>query len=562
MRELPHGTVTFLFTDIEGSTRLLQELGPDEYAEALAEHRSCLRDAFTAHGGVEVDTQGDAFLAAFPEASGAVAAAEQAQRALAQGPVQVRIGIHSGEPLVTAEGYVGIDVHRGARVMSAGHGGQVLISEACYALLDEDSRLTNLGRHRLKDLTEPQTLYQLGQREFPPLKTLYQTNLPVQPTPLVGRDLELAEVLELLSASRLLTLTGAGGSGKTRLALQAAAELVDDYKDGVWWVSLAAVRDPELVDPTIAAVLGAKENLAQFIDEGRMLLLLDNLEQVLSCAPALAELLRSCPNLKLLITSRAPLRITGEQEYEVPLLQEAEATELFTQRARQVRPAFEPDEHVVEICRRLDGLPLALELAAVRTKLLPAEQILERLGRSLELLTTGARDVPERQRTLRATIQWSYQLLAEDEKRLCARLAAFAGSFDLEAAREISGAALDTLEALVDQSLLAKPRAGVSSCSRRSESTHSSGSTSSARRGTQALPRSLLSDPRRVDRAAVVHRRSAPRARRDPGRLRQPAGGDRAGARAGAGRCRPAARRCSGDVLARPRACHRGRSLD
>jgi predicted ATPase/class 3 adenylate cyclase len=457
---LPTGRVTFLFTDIEGSTMLLQELGPDGYAEALAEQRRCLRAAFAAHDGVEVDTQGDAFFAAFPEASGALAAAEQAQFALASGPIRVRIGIHSGEPLVTTEGYVGIDVHRGARVMGAGHGGQVLVTEATHALLHEDSHLINLGRHRLKDLTEPQTLYQLGEREFPPLKTLYQTNLPVQPTPLVGRDVELAEVLELLSASRLLTLTGAGGSGKTRLALQAAAEVVDDYKDGVWWVSLAAVRDPELVVPTIAAVLGAREQLAQFLDERRLVLLLDNLEQILPGASALAELLASCPNLKLLATSRAPLRIAGEQEYEVPLLREAAATELFTQRARQVRPAFEPNEHVVEICRRLEGLPLALELAAVRTKLLSAEQILERLGQSLELLTTRARDVPERRRTLRATIEWSYQLLDEEEKRLYARLAAFAGSFDLEAAEAVGGAGLDTLEALVDQSLLRQAHGG------------------------------------------------------------------------------------------------------
>jgi predicted ATPase/class 3 adenylate cyclase len=460
MHHLPSGNVTFLFTDIEGSTRLLHELGSDGYAEALAEHRRCLRDAFAAHGGVEVDTQGDAFFAAFPEASAAVAAAEQAQHALASGPIRVRIGIHSGKPLVTTEGYVGIDVHRGARVMSAGHGGQVLVSEAAYALLRDDSRLTDLGRHRLKDLTEPQTLYQLGEREFPPLKTLYQTNLPVQPTPLVGRGVELAEVLELLYASRLLTLTGAGGSGKTRLALQAVAELVDDFKDGVWWISLAAVRDAELVLPSVAAVLGAQEDLVQFVGEKRMLLLLDNLEQVLACGPALAALLGSCPNLTLLATSRAPLRIRGEQEYEVPLLPEAEAAELFTQRARQVKPAFEPDEHVAEICRRLDGLPLALELAAVRAKLLSPEQILERLGRSLELLTSGMRDVPERQRTLRATIEWSYQLLDEEEQRLFAHLAMFAGSFDLEAAEEIGRARLDVLEALVDHSLLRRTHQG------------------------------------------------------------------------------------------------------
>jgi len=460
MRPLPSGTVTFLFSDIEGSTRLLDELGAAAYAAALAEHRRLMREAFAAHGGVEVDTQGDAFFVAFPEADGALAAAAQAQTGLAEGPIRVRMGIHSGEPLLTEEGYVGIDVHRGARVMNAGHGGQVLVSESTYLLVDGDSKLVELGRHRLKDLTEPQPLYQLGKHDFPPLKTLYQTNLPVQPTPLVGREAELAEVLALLSSTRLVTLTGPGGSGKTRLALQAAAELVDDYPQGVWWVSLAALRDPELVEPTIARVVGAKDGLAEHVRSQKALLLLDNFEQVVEAAPRIAALLSGAPELRLLVTSRERLAIAAEHEYPVPTLLADEAVALFTTRARQLKPGFEPDEAVAEICRRLDGLPLAVELAAARVKLLRTEQILERLGWSLELLTAGPRDAPERQRTLRATIEWSYDLLDGDEKVLFVRLAVFAGSFDLEAAQAVCGAGLDSLAALVDKSLLRQTEEG------------------------------------------------------------------------------------------------------
>ena len=259
MRELPSGTVTFLFTDIEGSTRLLHELG-DAYADALAEHRRVLRDAFERHDGVEVDTQGDAFFVAFARAGGALEAAREAQAGLEEGPIRVRIGVHTGEPLVTDEGYVGIDVHRAARIAAVGHGGQVLVSAATTALVDPSNTvLLDLGEHRLKDLTAPERLYQLGDGEFPPLKSLNQSNLPEQPTPFVGREKELAEVLRLVGDPdvRLLTLTGSGGSGKTRLAVQAAAEVVDEHEHGVWWVGLQAVRDPELVLPTIAATLGA-----------------------------------------------------------------------------------------------------------------------------------------------------------------------------------------------------------------------------------------------------------------------------------------------------------------
>jgi predicted ATPase len=454
MRPLPSGTVTFLFSDIESSTRLLDELGAQAYAAALAEHRRVMRNAFEAHGGVEVDTQGDAFFAAFPEAEGALAAAAQAQGALAKGPIRVRMGIHSGEPLLTEEGYVGIDVHRAARVMGAGHGGQVLVSQETYRLLDGHDGLSELGSHRLKDLIEPQPLYQLGDAAFPPLKTLYQTNLPVQPTPLVGREAELGTVLKLLAETRLLTLTGAGGSGKTRLALQAATEVVDDYKDGVWWVSLAALRDPALVEPTIAQAVGAREGSAEHLRGRQTLLLLDNFEQLLEAAPQIATMLVEAPDLRVLVTSRERLALSAEQEYSVPTLVPAEAVALFTARARQLKPGFEPDQHVEAICSRLDGLPLALELAAARVKVLTPEQILERLGQSLALLTTGARDVPERQRTLRTTIEWSYDLLSESEQRLFPRLGVFAGGFSLDAAETVCGVGLDVLQSFVDKSLI------------------------------------------------------------------------------------------------------------
>jgi predicted ATPase len=336
----------------------------------------------------------------------------------------------------------------------------VLVSEASYVQLDGTSALTELGRHRLKDLTEPQPLYQLGDDEFPPLKTLYQTNLPVQPTPLVGREEELAEVLALISKARLVTLTGAGGSGKTRLALQAAAELVDDYPQGVWWVSLAVLRDPELVESTIAQAVGARDGLGDHLREQKTLLLVDNFEHLLSAAPRIAALLAEAPKLRVLATSRERLALAAEHEYQVPTLVPGEAIALLTARARQLKPGFEPDEHVEEICRRLDGLPLAIELAAARVKVLRPEQILERLATSLELLTASARDAPERQRTLRATIEWSYHLLDASEKELFARLAVFAGSFELEAAEAVCEAEPDTLASLVDKSLLRQTEEG------------------------------------------------------------------------------------------------------
>jgi predicted ATPase/class 3 adenylate cyclase len=455
MRDLPSGTVTFLFTDVEGSTQLLQEHG-EGYADLLAEHRRLLRDAFQAHGGVEVDTQGDAFFYAFADAGEALLAARAGTEALAPTPVRVRIGIHSGEPTVTEEGYVGIDVHRGARIAAAAHGGQVLVSETTARLAEADG-LHDLGLQRLKDLGEPLKLFQAGDDDFPPLRSLNATNLPAQPSPLVGRERELDELQEVVrSGARLVTLTGPGGSGKTRLALQAAAELVDDFRDGVFFVPLQALTDPELVLPTIGSTLGAKSELAEHVDEKRMLLLLDNLEQLLPAAEPLSGLLAACPNLQLLVTSRALLRIGGEREYALEPLPLADAVTLFRERAANA----EPEDAVHEICRRLDGLPLAVELAAARTRLLPPEKLLDRLERALTVLTGGARDAPERQRTLTATIAWSYDLLSEEEQRLFRRLAVFAGGFELEAAEEVAGAELDTLESLLEKSLLRRWSSG------------------------------------------------------------------------------------------------------
>jgi predicted ATPase/class 3 adenylate cyclase len=450
--DLPTGTVTFVFTDIEGSTKLLHELGADAYADALTKHRRVLRDAFARHGGVEVDTQGDAFFFAFPTAPGAVAAAEELTRELASGPIRVRVGVHTGTPLLTEEGYVGSDVHRAARIAASGHGGQVLVSSATAQLLE--LKLTDLGEHRFKDLSAPERVYQLGADELPPLKSLYRTNLPVPTTPFLGRERELAEVVNLLGGTRLLTLTGPGGTGKTRLAAQAAGMAAEGYPDGVWWVPLAPLREPALVLETAAQVVGSENGLAEHIARKSMLLLFDNFEQVVPAAGDVAGLLASCPNLDLLVTSREPLHVTGEQEYPVPPLVHEEGVGFFLARARAAKPAFQADDAVSEICRRLEDLPLALELAAARVKALSSVQILERLEQRLPLLTGGARDLPERQRTLHGAIEWSYDLLNDDERRLFARLSVFRGGCTLEAAEVICEADLDTLQSLVDKSLL------------------------------------------------------------------------------------------------------------
>jgi predicted ATPase/class 3 adenylate cyclase len=460
--DLPSGTVTFLFTDVEGSTRLLHELGAEAYAEALAVHRRVVRDACAIHDGVEVDTQGDAFFVAFPTAPGALSAAGEMTKALASGRVQVRIGLHTGTPLLTEEGYVGGDVHRAARIAAAGHGGQVLISSSTAALIPSDTvsqglELADLGEHRLKDLSAPERIFQLGDGDFPALKSLYRTNLPVPATAFLGRESELAEVLSLLARddTRLLTLTGPGGTGKTRLALQAAAEASDAFPDGIWWVPLAPLRDHELVLETAAQAVGSKNGLAEHISDKEMLCLFDNFEQVVEAGAELAELLAACPNLEVLVTSRERLRVSGEQTYPVPPLAEPDGVALFAARARAVDPSFMPGEAVAELCLRLDSLPLALELAAARTALFSPEQLLERISQRLDLLE-GERDADPRQQTLRATIEWSHDLLGEQEQRLFARLSVFVGGCGYESAEEVADADPNTLQSLLDKSLLRK----------------------------------------------------------------------------------------------------------
>src|SRR5690242_6836608 len=408
---LPAGTVTFLFTDVEGSTRLLHALGAEEYAEALDEHRLVLHNAFAAAGGVEVDTQGDAFFVAFPTAPGALAAATAAAAGVAAGPIRVRMGIHSGTPLLTHEGYVGVDVHRAARIAACGHGGQILLSAASAGLVPADG-LRDLGEHRLKDLSAPERIYQLGDEEFPPLRSLYRTNLPVPATPFVGRERELGEVAALLQAEepRLVTLTGPGGVGKTRLALQAAAAVSDSFDEGVFWVPLAPLNDARLVAPAVAKALGAGGPIADHIADRSMLLVVDNLEHLIDAAGEFAALLAVCPRLHVLVTSRELLRLPGEQAYPVPELRPQDGVELFLSRASAVNPSFAATARVPDLCAQLEQLPLALELAAARVRVLTPDQLLERLSSRLDLLRAG-RGVDARQETLRATLEWSRELL-------------------------------------------------------------------------------------------------------------------------------------------------------
>jgi predicted ATPase/class 3 adenylate cyclase len=455
MRNLPEGTVTFVFTDVDGSTRMLQELGAEDYADALASHRRTLRDVFGRRGGVEVDTQGDAFFYAFPTAASALHAAGAAQGALETTPVTIRIGVHTGVALITDEGYVGEDVHRAARIAASGHGGQVLVSSSTAPLAGEHP-LRDLGEHRLKDLTAPERIYQLGPRDFPPLRTLFQTNLPVPATPFLGRQTELADVRRLLERAgvRLLTLTGPGGTGKTRLALQAAGAMADEYPNGVYWVALAPLQDPARVMSTAAQALGAPGDLAEHIGDSRMLVLLDNFEHLLEAAPALGDLLAACPRLDVLVTSRERLHLAAEQEYDVPPFSEADGLAFFKARARAAQPGFEADGTVAEICQRLDQLPLALDLAAARVKAFTADDLLARLEQRLPLLTGGASDLPERQQTLRATIGWSHELLDDTERRLFRQLGVFRGGCTLEAAEQVADAELDAVQGLVDKSLL------------------------------------------------------------------------------------------------------------
>ncbi|HSC51532.1 MAG TPA: adenylate/guanylate cyclase domain-containing protein [Gaiellaceae bacterium] len=479
MAESAGETVTLLFSDIEGSTRLLRQTG-DAYAGLLAEHRRLLGDAFERRGAIHVDTEGDGFFVVFPSAVEAAAAAAEAQRALAEhtwpegSEVRVRIGLHSGEPRVVDGSYVGLDVHHAARVMAAGHGGQVLVSEATRAVLGDRFELRDLGEHRLKDLAASERLYQLVVEglpaEFPPLSTLGNrpTNLPAQPNAFIGRTRELEELRALLARGdvRLLTLTGPGGTGKSRLAFEVARSVLDEFANGVFFVRLAPIREWELVVPTIAQTIGLRERagesslaaLTDYLRDRRMLLVLDNLEQVVDAGPVLADLLASAPGLKVVATSRTPLRLSLERAYAVSPLALDESVPLFAERARAAGADFtvsEANEAVVaEICARLEGLPLAIELAAPRVRTLTPAALLRRLDRRLALLTGGAQDLDERQRTLRGAIEWSYDLLEPEERTLFARLGVFVGGCRLEAAEAVCDGPLEALESLVEKSLL------------------------------------------------------------------------------------------------------------
>ena len=514
----PTGTVTCLFSDIEGSTRIELALGTGPYRDVRERHRALLREAFHAHDGYEQSTEGDSFFVLFRRAIDAVSAAVDAQRAIAAEPwpedaeIQVRMGLHTGEIESIGGDVIGYDINRTARIAAVAHGGQVLLSDATRALvaagLPEAVSLRDLGAHRLKDLRQPERLAQLvidGLPDtFPPLRSLdaRPNNLPTQLTTFVGRERELAEAIDLFRTTRLLSFTGPGGTGKTRLSLQIAAAAADDFPNGVWYVALDAVRDPALVVPTIARTLGladsqsqtAIERLAAEIGKGHVLLVLDNFEQVIAAGAEVADLLRRCPNVTCIVTTRIPLRVSGEQEYPVPglpappdtsrlseverlnlpralrefdleALAQFEAVRLFIARATSVRPAFAVTNTnapaVAGIAARLHGMPLAIELAAARVKLLTPDQILARLEHHLELLTVGSRDVPERQQTLRGAIGWSYDLLDEGARRLVDRLSVFRGFFDLEMAEsvcgpadEIGGDVIERIGELVDQSLV------------------------------------------------------------------------------------------------------------
>ncbi|HUO47017.1 MAG TPA: adenylate/guanylate cyclase domain-containing protein [Acidimicrobiia bacterium] len=498
MEALPVGIVTFLFTDIEGSTRLVQLLGHD-YISLLETHSRILRSAIAEAGGTVVSTEGDSFFAVFATPAAALAAAVAGQRLIAgtswpgEAKVQVRMGIHTGQGLLGGDNYAGLEVHRAARIAAVAHGGQIVVSQVTAALARDDlptgSTLCDLGSHRLKDLARPEPLLQLSMddlpSDFPALRSLdaLPHNLPVQLTSFVGRD-EVNSVLRAVEESRLVTLTGPGGTGKTRLSLQVAAELTNSFHDGVWFVALGSIREVDLVTPTVAATLGLQpstedpdQRLTEYLREKEILLVLDNFEQVVEAADRIIRWLQGAPGLKVLTSSRIPLRVSGETEYPVPplplpdpesintpeSLARVEAVQLFVERAQAVRPDFqltaENAQHVAAVVARLDGLPLGIELAAARIKVLSPAALSQRLVSRLGLLTGGGRDLPERQRTLRGAIEWSYDLLDQDHRTLFNCLGAFGGSFGLEQGEAICGASvnieiLDGLTALVDHSLV------------------------------------------------------------------------------------------------------------
>lgn len=494
--KLPTGTVTFLFSDIEGSTRLLQALGA-RYDRVISDHNRILREAFARHGGSEMGTEGDSFFVVFPNSAGAVQAAIEAQRKLASfdfpggAAVRVRMGIHTGDGRVVGGDYRGIDVHRAARVAGVASGGQILVSAATRALAqgsgDESFTFTDLGEHRLKDLEKPVHLYQVAAEGLeqtvvaPRSVGGHPNNLPCPASSFIGRELELRDLTKRVRDNRLVTLTGTGGTGKSRLAVRLGSDMLERFDDGVYVVFLAAVTDPKLVASAIAQALGVQrqgvtsmeETVLRHLSGKQMLLILDNFEHLLDAAGFVADLLTSTRHLKILVTSRAALRISAEQEYPVPPLSLpsriglpdpvemglSEAVNLFLQRARAVRPEFEltPANSfaVREICLKLDGLPLALELAAARIRTLEPTDLARRLHRSLDILTGGARDLPARQRTLRNTVAWSYDLLDARQRRLLAQLGVFAGGFSLEAAEAVCcDDALDLLEGLAEHSLV------------------------------------------------------------------------------------------------------------
>ena len=489
---LPTGTVTLLFSDIEGSTHMLRAIGVERYESALQQHRLLLREAFARHAGHEVSTDGDSFFVAFGRALDAARAALDMQSALAGHAwadgerIRVRIGMHTCEATVTGSNYVGMGVHRAARISATGHGEQVVLSQTTRDLIEDEAGIAcrDLGVHPLKDFAQPQRLYQLVDarlpQAFPPLRTSLHrpTNLASPPTALVGRETELAALCALARRPevRLITLTGPGGTGKTRLALEAATALRSDFEDGAFQVLLQAVRDPALLLPTIAQTLDVRqasgEALAATLAVKELVLVLDNFEQIIDGAGTLADLLAHSPRVKLIVTSREPLRIAGEQVFPVqPLalpdvrraavpadIADNAAVRLFVERAQSVQPDFaltpQNVPHVALLCLRLDGLPLAIELAAARVSLLSPEAMLKRLGDRLKFLTGGARDVPQRQQTLRNTLQWSHELLEHGERMLFARLAVFAGSFTVEAAEAVGDAEIDILAALVDRSMV------------------------------------------------------------------------------------------------------------
>ena len=500
MTELPTGTVTFLFTDIEGSTRLAQELG-DGWPPLLERHRHIARAGWAEQNGVEIGTEGDSFFVVFGSAPQAVASAVAVQRGLtaeawpASAAIRVRMGLHSGEGLISGGSYVGLDVHRAARISSAGSGGQVLLSATTHALVEGSLPpgvfLREMGEHRLKDLSRPERIWELAidglPSDFPPLHTLnaVPNNLPTQLTSFLGRQQEIAEASKLLLDGRLLTLTGPGGTGKTRLSLQIAADASDRFPDGIYFVPLGTISQSDLVLPTIAQALGlvdpgthALDRLADHIGDKCILLVLDNFEQVNDAAPQIVELLVRARQISILVTSRSPLRVSGEREYPVPplgvpdpthlpdldILSTYESVALFVERAMAVRPDFAVSSAnapaVAEICVRLDGLPLAIELAAARVRVLSPHAIMERLGDRLKLLSGGSRDLPERQQTLRGAIAWSHDLLDPADQRVFARFSIFAGGATLGAIEQVAfdpgedSDALDAVASLVDKSLV------------------------------------------------------------------------------------------------------------